>query len=66
MCMQDPQSPAGATGNALTNAVRKTNIGKMVDGGNRDAFNAYAEREIMEGRRPVPYNQWLVQNRHMR
>lgn len=66
MCLQNPEPPTGPTDNALMNAVRKTNIGKMVDGGNRDAFNAYAEREIMEGRRPVPYDQWLVQNRHMR
>lgn len=58
--------PSGTTGNALTGLVRRTAIGSMVDGGNRDAFNEYATREQMAGRRPLPYNQWLMQNRHAR
>ncbi len=69
MCMNQPNDPkqAPAPGsNAAMNLVRKTNLGKMVDGGNRDAYHAYVQQAAMNGQQAVPYNQWVMASRHQR
>lgn len=64
MCI--PQVGAGQSDNALINMVRKTNVGKMVDGNNRQAYVDYAADAQVNGRQPVSYEQWQIQNRHAR
>ena len=64
MCI--PQAGAGNSDNAMINMVRKTNVGKMVDGNNRQAYMQYAADSQVNGRQPVSYEQWQIQNRHSR
>ena len=64
MCI--PQAGAGNSDNAMINMVRKTNVGKMVDGNNRQAYMQYATDEQINGRNPPSYEQWQIQNRHAR
>jgi hypothetical protein len=64
MCI--PQAGAGQADNAMINMVRKTNVGKMVDGNNRKAYVDYSADAQMNGIKPVSYEQWQIQNRHSR
>jgi hypothetical protein len=57
---------AGQDANTMINMVRKTNVGNMADGDNRQAYADYASNAQVNGLNPVSYEQWQIQNRHSR
>jgi len=52
--------PSPVVGGEAKDALGQSGAAARANGSNRDAYLAYAERELAEGRQPVRYDQWIA------
>lgn len=52
--------PSPVVGGEAKDALGQSGAAARVNGTSRDAYLAYVEREVSEGRQPVRYDQWIA------